>query len=105
MQLEYFVLEHATPDTSLTQVRGNTQGTTFLATRRSQRINNPSTTPHSTYHCDICILHVIKVIPTLISERVQIRRYVLAWKMSDAPPCKGPISVEENQGTLDLEDV
>ena len=76
----------------------------------SQRVdlkesNNPSTTPHSTYHCDICILHVVKVIPTLISERTQIRRYVLAWKTSDAPPCKGPISVEENQSTLDLEDV
>jgi hypothetical protein len=25
--------------------------------------------------------------------------------MSDTPPCKNPISVEENQGILDLEDV
>ena len=37
----------------------------------------PLTTPHSTYHCNIYILHIIKVIPTLISERAQIRRYTL----------------------------
>ena len=60
VQLEYFVLEYATPDTSLIQVRGNTRGTKFFTTRRSQRINNPSTTTHSIYHCDICILHVVK---------------------------------------------
>ncbi len=33
----------------------------FLASRRSQRINYLPTTPHSTYHYDICILHVVKV--------------------------------------------
>ena len=68
----------------------------ILATRRSWRINHPLTTPHSIYYCDICILHVVKVIPILISERAQIRRYALAWKTSDALPCKGPILVEEN---------
>ena len=65
VQLEYFVLEHATPNTSLTWVRGNTQGTTFLVIYRSQRINNPFITPHSIYYCDICILHVVKVILTI----------------------------------------
>ena len=37
----------------------------------------PSTIPHSIYYTDICILHIVKVILTLISERVQIRRYIL----------------------------
>jgi hypothetical protein len=57
------------------------------------------------YHYDICILHIVKVILILISERVQIRRYILAWKISNTPLYKGPISVKENQGILDLEDV
>ena len=32
--------------------------------------------------------HTIKLVPTLISERAQIRKYALAWKTSDAPPYK-----------------
>jgi hypothetical protein len=35
-----------------------------------KELNNPSTTPHSIYYCDICILHVVKVILILISECV-----------------------------------
>ena len=54
---------------------------------------------------NICILYVVKVILILISKRAQIRKYALAWKTFNTPPCKGPISVEENQGILDLEDV
>src|SRR6266700_2968966 len=92
-------------DASLIWVRGNTRRISFLQPVDLRRIKHPSTTPHSTYHCDICILHIVKVIPILISERAQIRRYTLAWKMYYAPPCKGPISVEENQATPDLEDV
>src|SRR6266705_6915303 len=89
----------------LVKVTGDYATNFVLATRGSQENQYPSTTPHSTYHCDICILHIVKVIPILISERAQIRRYTLAWKMYYAPPYKGPISVEENQGILDLEDV
>ena len=28
---------------------------------QSKTIKNPTTTPHSTYHCDIYILHIVKV--------------------------------------------
>ena len=38
--------------------------------------NNLFTTPHSTYYCDICILYVVKVIPTILNFN-KIKYFIL----------------------------
>ena len=48
-----------------------------------KELNYPSTTPHSTYHYDICILHVVKVIPT------HIKRYYNKKKLKGPDLKKG----------------
>ena len=72
VQLEYFVLEHVTPDTSLTWVKGNTRGITFLATRRFQRIN---------IHLQHRIVHIIVIYVFCILLKSYQQLLILLYKI------------------------